>query len=271
MDLDHMELGWNILAEATIRPITNVVFYCMPWLGACFSYCLEVRAGDLAQETMMPSAAKASILREVAQLTKAAKITQPVILYTSLKHTFASFGGALSLTAPALCVPYQHLFRTNKNAFTQESKQDNLAASLWNYSDDETSFLVARELGCIKNQSGLLRLATKISVLAVAGFFGGWAVAAVSFIAAHCLLESKLQQKMDLLGIDILSARFSNPKRANQAALHALQKMQHQNLFRLKHNSLCRFYITQAGDNLLDWTHPTLSSRIRCVCSAYLT
>lgn len=269
LDLDHTEQLLRTFSAITVDPYKNALYYFFPFISAFCSSYTEIRENDPAQEAMMPSQAKAMILREILDLTEAAGIKRKVVSYTALNHSFSNAGGSLSFTKPALFIPHQHLFRVGKNPFTQETPQDNLSADLWNYSDDETRFLISRELGHIKQNDALLRIAMKIALIASLfilyttpiGWFAGAIVMAAS-IGLYLISERGFQAKMDCVAVDIVAKRLGDRKRATDAAISALEKMKCQNLARREHSSLCRLYITKTGNNLFDFNHPFLSSRI---------
>lgn len=230
---------------------------------------VELRGDDPAQNGMLPPEPKALILREIEQLSALAGIHRKVAVYSALSHAFASAGGSHSLTAPALFLPHQHLFRPGKNPFTQEQPQDNLAGELWNYTDDETRFFICRELSHIKKSNALIRIAAKICFMAAVfvfytmpfGFLGGGALMGTS-LALFLHSERKFEAQMDVRGAGLLGRRLNDPARAVRAAISALQKQRRQNLARKNENRLCRIYITRLGNNPLDLFHSFLTTRI---------
>lgn len=267
LDLDHTEQVIRTISAITIDPFKNILFYVFPWIGAMSGNYIEMRGNDPAQEAMMPAAPKASILREICLLKNAAGIRGKVIPYTGLNHSFSNCGGGFSLTNPALFIPHQHLFRAGRNPFTQDN---DLPLGDWNYTDDETRFLIARELGHIKYNDQLLRIAMKITLLAAIftiyatpiGMFGGCAGLAAA-VALHLISEKCFAAKMDLVAVEILSHHINDRPRAIQTALSALNKMIRQNIARRENSRICHLYISKLGNNLLDFQNPFLTSRIQ--------
>jgi Zn-dependent protease with chaperone function len=144
-----------------------------------------------------------------------------------------------------------------------------LASDLWSFTDDETRFLVARELAHIHKNDALLRIAMKTALLASLfilyatpiGWFAGCLVMAASAVL-HLLSERSFQAKMDLAAIEIVSKRLGDRPRAIKAALSVLEKLQNQNLARREHSALCRLYLSKSGNNFLDFCRPYITSRI---------
>lgn len=269
LDLDHSEQVLRTVSAITIDPFKNSLFYFFPFLQAFSNSYVEIRKNDPAQEAMMPALTKGMILREIRDLTEAAEIKRILIPYASLNHSFLSCGGSFSWTRPAIFMPHQHLFRIGKSPFTQETPQDQLAADPWKYTDDETRYLIARELGHIKQNDQLLRIGLKIALIAIVFFFYASPISFISgcfllalSIGTHLISEKSCEAKMDVIGVDILTRRLNNRRRAIDTALSTLDKMRRQNLFRRQHSKLCTLYITKSGNNVLDFNHPFLTSRI---------
>lgn len=259
---DHLEQLSRAAEIAIINPGKATLQFFFPFIGAFLSGFHELRV-DPSLEAAMPLGPTQLILNEITNLTNCAQIETTVVPYIALSHTFSSCGGTFSFTKPALFLPEQHLFRRNGRApFTQGEP-----GSLWIYSDDETRFLIARELGQIKESSALLKLAIKVAILAAVFIYFatpiGAAGAAILFIGAlgmYIASERIFQARADLLAVQILERRgIPNPK---EVAIAALEKMRQQNLYRRENSSLARLYILESGDNLLDFMHPFLTTRI---------
>lgn len=269
VDLNHSEQLLNALSDATLNPIRQIAFYFFPALGNFCSYHMEVRSSDPAQESMIPSSNKRSIFREIDKLVKAAKLKRPVTLYTAMSHHFSSFGGPLSLSKPTLTIPYSALMAPWAENPTEEPY------NLWKQSDLEKRFFIAREIVRIKTPTFLIHVAGKISFLFLFRFFPIPCVnlltrgllLTISAIAFHCFLERKIQKKMDIQAVEILSRHLGDSHLAHKVAVNALNKIREQNLYRLQYNKLCRLYVTPKGDNLLDLTHARLLERIRVLSS----
>lgn len=263
---DHLEQMSRGFAALTVDPYKNALYYFFPVVGAFFSDYQELR-NDPTQEAMMPVGPTRRILEEIRDLTGCAGIQREVIPYVALNFQFASCGGSLSITKPALFVPDQHLFRRDgKSPFGSEKPNENLKNERWVFSDDETRFLIARELGQIKENSVLLKIVIKVSVLATlfmiyASPFG-WPLGLALFIGVlgmYIVSERVFQARADTLGAEILGKRIDRPV---QVAIQTLEKMRQQNLYRREHSKFARWYITESGNNILDFVHPFLTTRI---------
>jgi len=264
---DHLEQLSRGISAFTVDPYTNALFYFFPKIGAFFTNYQPLRS-DPALEAMMPPEAAARILREIKDLTNCAGIKRDAIPYVALYHQFSSCGGPYSLTKPALFLPDQHLFRRNgHSSFGQEKPNENLSEKQWIFSDDETRFLIARELSQLKEESSLFRMAIKVSVFVTLFFIYtspfGWPLGLSLFIGAigtHIASERFFQGRADLLGVKILRRKIGH---SAKVAIHTLEKMRQQNLYKRKNSKAARWYITKSGNNLLDLLHPPLTTRIK--------
>jgi len=267
IDSDHSEQLTRTLSSITLNPLKNGFFYFFPFLQVWTTQCTLIKERDITHESIMEPQAKKEILRELNLLKAAAKIDREVVPYTALRHNFLSCGGSLSLTSPAIILPYQHLFRPNSIPFTQENKHISIKTDdIWRFSDHEVRFLIARELSHIKQNDALLRMITKIAIVAALGFlclgslsFGGGILFFAVTITVHLLLERQCQAEMDIAGVEILARRLGNHKVATAVAISALEKMRKKNLAR------DHFYITKTGDNIFDLNNPRLTARIEAV------
>lgn len=263
---DHLEQLSRGVSALTVDPYKNALYYFFPFIGAFFSGYQELK-NDPTYEAMMPTAATTRILQEVKDLTNCAQITREVTPYVALNHQFMSCGGSFSLTRPALYMPDQHLFRRNGMApFTQEGPNDQLHNRRWVFSDNETRFLIARELGQIKENSALLRIAIKVAVVATVFIIYtspfGWPLGlslCIGILGMYIVSERVFQARADQIGVEILARKIATPK---AVAIAALEKMRQQNLLRRENSTLAKFYITKSGNNVLDFVHPYLTTRI---------
>jgi hypothetical protein len=266
---DHLEQVSRAVSAITIDPFRNTLYYLFPLIGAYFNAYQELRS-DPSQEAMMPQAPTVRILEEVQNLTGCAGIQRKVIPYVCLNYQFAYCGGPYSLTSPLLLLPDQHLFRRDgKSPFAQERPDERLRENRWVFSDDETRFLIARELGQIKENSILLRVAVKVAV-AVAlftmytmplGLLVGFAIF-IGVLGIYVISERKYQGRSDIIAAEILGRRINNPRRAFQVAIDALEKQRRQNLYRRENSLAARLYTTATGNNVLDFLHHYLTTRI---------
>jgi len=265
---DHLEQLSRGVSALTVDPYKNAINYFFPFIGAFFAGYNELR-NDPAQEAMMPVGPTTRILKEVEALTDCAGIERKVIPYVALNHSFSSCGGGFSLTTPALFIPDQHLFRRDgKSPFGQEQPQERLRENRWIFSDDETRFLICRELGQIKENSALLRIAIKVSVLMAlfviyASPFG-WPLGLALFVGVlglYIISERCFQGRADIVAAEILGKKLNNPQRAAQIGIDVIEKIRQQNLYRREQSGFACLYITETGTNLLDFAHPSPSTR----------
>lgn len=272
--VDHRD--WDQFVETvqsvTVDPVRNLAAYVIPFLGTFGTNLLEVRSDDATQNGMMPLASRTHVLQELKHLQQAAGIEREIGVYSSLGHTFSSFGGAWSLSKPILGIPHHHLFRSERNCFGKETPDDQLAQDSWRLSDDQVRFSVARELANLQMNSSLYRLAIKVLFISALFFayslpfgllIGGAAILGIVGLYIHS--ERALQGEMDCKAVEILTRAFNDPARAKEAALSTLRKELLQNKERREGNSLCRGYITEDGDNLFDLPRPPLTSRIDAI------
>jgi len=257
------------VSALTIDPYKNALYYFFPFIGAWINNYQELRS-DASLEAMMPPIQTEPMLREIKDLTECAGIKREITPHVALNHAFSSCGGTYSVTKPALFIPEQHLFRRAGNSpFTQEQPQEQLAQKRWVFSDDETRFLIARELAQIKEDSVLLKVAIKVAVLAAmftiyASPFG-WTIGVALCIGAigmYIISERCLQMRADIVGTEILGKKIQN---SVKVAIDTLEKMRQQNLYRRENSKLARLYITESGNNVLDFIHPFLTTRIEAL------
>lgn len=263
-DQDHAEHLMRAFYSVTVDPVIDLFFYAFPFCRAMGSWPIEIRENDPSQNFMMPESRKSFILNEIKDLTHHAGITRSIRVYATLNHHFDGYGGKCSFTSPCLFLPYHHLF-----------PKENQPDPLWDFSANETRFLICRELAQIQRNDLVLRIAIKVCLF-IAGFTLyatplAWIATLVVLAAAvslHLLSERYFESKMDAAAIPILGKRLGDTSLAKQVALDTLQKMAAQNIERRKLNPLCRLYTTGKGNNLLDLTHPFLTTRIRRTTAA---
>ncbi len=268
-DLDHFENLSRAVSALTIDPFKHIVFYIFPFVSAYYSNYIQMRENDPAQEAMMPGPYKRQFLKEVRELTELAGIRRKVIPYTTLNYSFSSCGGSFSITNPALFLPIQHLIRPSKSPFGQEKPEDGLDRETWFYTDNQTRFLIARELKPLKANNALVRIAIKVALIAAVFLIYtsplGWLVGGalmIGSVAFYILSEKVFEGKMDIAGARLLGKQLKDPQKAVQIGIEALEKMRKQNLERRDQSRISRLYITKSGNNALDFNHPFLTTRI---------
>jgi hypothetical protein len=72
--------------------------------------------------------------------------------------------------------------------------------------------------------------------------------------------EKSIEAKADILAVDILrNAKVQDPV---QVARDTLEKMRRQNLYRRENSIVAKVYITEDGNNVLDFVNPYLTTRM---------
>jgi hypothetical protein len=261
--LQHYEHGTSALYALTIDPIKDLFDYFIPFVGAWMTGHRPLMLCP-SQEGLMPQEETKRMVKEINDLTKAAGIYRTVVPYFGLNHRFAHSGGPLSLTAPALLIPEQAFFRKNGPSFGQDQSY---RGSLWTFSDDETRFLLARELAQLGINSSLLRLIVKIAFVTslIAVFTLPFTtlqatLLLISAVAFYILIERLFQSASDKRAIEIL--KKMGIENGKEVAKGVLEKLQKQNLYLREQSALVRLYINAKGDNALDLLYPRLSERI---------
>ncbi len=260
---DHRELFFKGISILTIDPYVNLFSYLFPSLGTCSSQKLQT---DLSLEPMMPFVETEPMLEEIKALATHTGIKREISTYITLNQTLSSNGGRYSIGTPNLSIPVHYLFRPNQQGnFLNGAHGDWFRDSSWVFSDDETRFLIARELAKIQTSSLFLKIAIKVAIIAalVISFTDGIALGAALYIGilgVQLLLKRDSETKADIKAVETLRERkVVNP---TSPALSALEKMGRQNLARRENSLLSRLYITQSGNNVLDFIHPFLTTRM---------
>lgn len=262
---DNLEEISRAVSALTIDVYKNTLYHIFPFAGAFFNHYQRLKV-DPSQEAIMPVQATDKILKEVQDLTDCAGITREVASYVALNYQFSSFGGKCSLQ-PALLMPYQHMYRSDgKSPFGQEKPGENLKENRWVFSDDETRFLIARELGQIRENSSLLKIAIKVAVIAAMLVIWmspyGWPLGltlCIGVLGLYIYSERVVQARADIVGAKILEKKTPG---ALKIAIATLEKIRQQNIDRRKNSKLARVIITESGNHVLAFLHPFLTTRI---------
>lgn len=260
----HSEHLSKALYALTINPAKDILYYFAPFIEAWWRGYYPMVC-DPSQEAMMPCKDTELALKEIQDLTAAAKLPRSVIAYVGMHHHFSSSGGKFSLSKPALLIPDQAVFRKGENP--PFGKDPEYPGTKWIFSDKEVKFLLAKELAHIHMNNSLLRIAIKVAVVsAIITVFstpmsGALATAILAAaIGTYLFSERFFQSLSDCKAIDILkSHNMQNPK---DAAIGALEKIREQNLYFRDNSFLAKLYISSSGNNYLDLLHPALSKRI---------
>ena len=252
-----------------LDPIKNTIYYFVPFFGAMSSKYTPIAPNDASSLHIISDVAKDRILNEVECIRKCANLYRKVQVYTALNVSPLSYGGSLSLTQPLIVIPYENLFRPTGSSFGEEKFEEGLAKNIHVFSDDETRFFIAREMGHLKFNDAIFKTAAKVMLIAAAlilcttplGWLGTAAIVGGAFMI-YLIADRVYESKIDIFAAKTVALAIGDDRRAVSAALNALKKWRAQNLERREKNLLNRLYLTQAGNNLFDFKNPLLSSRI---------
>jgi hypothetical protein len=269
LELADLSQLWGKIQDIALDPVKNTLYYFVPFLGAMSSKYTPLSSKDPARH-LMTDAAKTRILSEISRLGQSAELTRQFNVYTTLNQPPMSYGGSLSLTRPILVLPYELLIRPNASSFGAEKSEEKLKDSIHLFSDDETRFIIAEELSHLKFNDALIKTAAKILLIGAALFLYasplGWAGTAAVVGAAfliYLIADRYYESKIDLVAVKITGRAIEDDRRAAAAALNVLKKIRAQNLEKRESGFFNRLFITKAGNHLLDFKHPFITSRIR--------
>ncbi|MBS0625216.1 MAG: hypothetical protein JSS32_04130 [Verrucomicrobia bacterium] len=282
-DPDDMEQISRLIATLTIHPIKSLACYFFPVFGSFTSNYSTVYRNDIAQQAKIDEVEKDLLFKEVDALKACSGLRRGLTVCTGLMSGFHCYGGQISITDPLIAIPHHRFIRPGKApTFGAERPEiDKLDDDPWLLSDNETRFFIARELGHIKNNDTLLRIAAKVGILAatffmyfgVVGILTGVAIAIVS-IGLFILSEILFQKKMDIVGVEIFGKRLrmgeeETPQKvleseikATDIAIHALEKLRLQNVARRVGSYFTRIHVTPSGNNLFDITNLFYTKRV---------
>lgn len=253
------EMG-HAISSLTLSPPRQIIYYLLPRLAGWFAGSTPLSSPDISHAALLSEDEKTKILTNFQSLVRASNIFRNVGLSTQLNHVFWHAGGRLSFTSPTVFVPFTHLLNSNQS-YTPKSS--------WQYTPDQTNFLIARELAHIKDPFQYVRLILKIAFVASAIFV---CATPTSLLFAGCLLTTILilhfaseriaTTRADREGLKILRKVQGNTDEAKVAATLALEAQTRQNLQRRQISLLARLYISKSGNNFLDLSSPLLTTRI---------
>ena len=260
---------WAKMQNTALDPVKNTLYYFVPFLGAMSSKFTPISSKDPVRG-LMTDQVKERILKEIDHLGQSARLSRPFNLYTSLNIAPMSYGGALSLTRPVLALPYEWLLRPHASPFGSEKPSEKLDENINLFSDNETRFLIAHEMGHLKFSDEIVKSAAKLLLIAAAIFLFvspfGW-IATASIVASAFVLylfaDRFFEGKIDLFATQVVGRAINDDFRAAQAALNVLLKIRAQNLEKRESSFFDSLCITKAGNQLLDIQHPFLTTRIR--------
>lgn len=258
----------RLVSILTLNPLTSALHYFLPFTKS-FSNNFQEITRNSSETAMMPQATIDLLFQEVGNLKRHAGVEREITIYTALNHQFESFGGNFSFSCPSISIPYQHL-----RCFGQALPDENLRENRWVYSDDETRFLIACELGAIGANSALLRIAIKVTgvtsmfliyACAVGAIFGS--VLFIGSLALYAYSEVRVESRADIEGAEILGRLLNNRPRAFQIAIEALEKQRKFNLYYRENSDYSA--ITKKGNDLSDFNHFWLTDRIDACRAEY--
>jgi len=267
VEFDHLSHLSEVVSAVSVDPVKKIFYYLAPFLGAWVSWHQELRLGDPLQTMLLSESAKIDAITKVEQLKEIAGICRKITVYTSDNYICSSYGGTCSLTSPIISIP-----RGFSETIFDHNPSHNLAekpAAHWRYTPDEALFFIAKEVVNIKSNKLLTRIVAKVCYVALLFFIytlslpilaGGAFIAAAATL--HLILERLMKNQLDIDAVAILKEFFHDENRANEAGRSALEKLIEQNKERRESNSLCRLYVSEKGNNLLDLTNPFLTIRL---------
>jgi|GEM_PF-6290731 len=255
------EMG-HAISSLTLSPPRQIIYYLLPRLAGWFAGSTPLSSHDISHTAILSPDKKQKILEDFQSLVNASNIPRAVNLSTQLNHVFWHAGGLFSITSPTVFVPFSHLQHTTTSP------------NCWQYTQNQTKFLIARELAHIGDPFQFVRLILKIAFVASAIFVFA---TPTSLLFAGCLLTSILilhfasgrlaTARADREGMKILRTVVDNThqgtSQAKAVAISALKAQIDQNLERRKTSLLARLYISKHGNNFLDLSRPLLSTRIK--------
>ncbi len=261
---DTLEQTWRMAYMVSSGFFKNVLCHFFPRIGS-FSYSyMEVNQSN----AFMTQHATSALLSEVEEMKGYAGLSKAVDLYTGTMHSMHSYGGQCSLTHTFISIPQHYITRPDAPDFGKELSGE-LQNSLVHFSDDQTRFLLAREIGYIKHNHTFLRTVIKIALLA-AGLLASippygallGLLAGSAALACYVANERSFQQKIDAVSINILEKKYGDRNKAVQIGIDTLEKMRQRNLEKRKQNPKTELYLSEEGNNWFDITTPSLTSRI---------
>ncbi len=272
---EDMESLSRLISTLTIGPIHSLACFFFPSFGAGLSNYQHLRESDTTQNSPLPLLHKENLFREIRELKSYAGLDREISVYFgSINHPH-SYGGQFSFTDSLVAIPTDWVIRPNGKIFgSKESATHDFSNENDKdlYSDDETRFFIAREIGYIKRNDALFPLLTRIILLCASLFFYfapySWLIClgiAACAIGLNILSERINQKEMDFAAINILAQKLGDTEKAKQVAIRALSKIQKKNIERRTYNKITRLYVRENGDNMLNFLCPTLSSRIQSI------
>jgi hypothetical protein len=140
-----------------------------------------------------------------------------------------------------------------------------LSQDILHFSDDETRFLIAREVAYIKEDHTLLRTVTKIALLiSTLWIFTPQGLVATALINwCYFSSERSFQTKMDVRGVELLQKTYSKTEEESfKIAINTLEKLRLRNIEQRTRNPKMELFISEEGDNSLDINLPPLTKRL---------
>ncbi len=250
-------------ASSLLSPIKDIFTYALPSQGLKFSNAWEVKTvNDESLNSRVSLNDRVSAVEEIKKLAMKSGLDGDIAVYASDELTYSSFGGRFSFTKPVILVPAEHLWRNeNRGAFGAQTDEEALVNDTWRYTDQETQFLILRQMARIKKSDSLLKLAARVvMVAAVVLLFLGpvtWVVSLSVFATAllfYFFIERVLHTYYDQKACK-LSGKTDD-------AISALEKQQKQNLYYKSQSRSANFLINSKGDERFNLSTSSLSTRI---------
>jgi hypothetical protein len=163
-----------------------------------------------------------------------------------LSNSPSSYGGRFSITKPVIIIPNEFI----------------------TYTEEEQKFLFAQQIGQLAFNDHFFKMTAKVLLIAVSAFIYlnpyGWLVTAATVAGAftyYLIVDWAHEFQIDQFAIKIL-ANESNIRSAKVIAAQVLNKICQQNIKQRGTNFLTRLFISPSGNDLLDFRHPFLTSRL---------
>ena len=254
-ELDHLGELARAVALITTDPFRGIFYFFFPGLNAYFSNHTNINPKDGSKDDANTAALwrdpkkikRTRVVNEINLLRKAAGICRNIGSYTRISApAYDSCGGSCSITNPVIVMPHSHMRLTgNQKPFAKEpidfdKKLEPYSPAAipldnWKFTDDETRFFIAREVGQIGANYSILRVIIKVLFVAAlfsiyalpVGWIGGMVLLLID-IGIYIISERCIQSHLDLRSVDILTKRFETEHLNRLATPYEQEKLESQ-------------------------------------------
>jgi hypothetical protein len=264
MSSDIFEQGMRTAYMISLGIFKNSLCYLFPFVGGIFFNYRKMEPDNFYTESYLDKKSVKQLTDELEFLEENIELKKKTItLCTGTLLSPHSYGGAHSITKPLIALPESFINRNNSlPAFGQFQEK---LSDILHFSDDETRFLIAREVAYIKEDHTLFRTLTKIALL-ISTF---WIFTPKGLIATALINwcyfsnEHSFQTKMDIRGVELLQKTYNKTKEQSfWIAINTLEKLRLRNIEQRRHNPKMELFISEEGDNSLDINLPPLTHRL---------